>query len=105
MTALDDAELQAALHDGRRELEAAAGTPLTAIAYPHGDADSRVAAAAAAAGFELGFVTAMAPITPATPRLLLNRPEILAASPPRFGLELARIYASALRARTASSTS
>jgi peptidoglycan/xylan/chitin deacetylase (PgdA/CDA1 family) len=105
MTALDDADLHAAVRQGREELEAASGTPLTLIAYPHGDADERVAAAAAGAGFELGFVTAMEPVTPETPRLLLNRPEILAPTASRFALDLARIYVRALRARTASSSS
>jgi hypothetical protein len=84
---------------------AAARMPLTTIAYPHGDADERVAAAASRAGFRSGFVTAMRANTPATPPMLLNRPEILATDPARFAFDLARIYARALRARTVSSSS
>jgi peptidoglycan/xylan/chitin deacetylase (PgdA/CDA1 family) len=105
MTELDDEALAAALRDGRDELGAIVGEPLRAIAYPHGAADARVAAAADEAGFELGFVTAMRAITPATPNLLLARPEIHAPTASRFALELARIYAGALRARTASNSS
>ena len=105
MTQLTDSELHAALHDGREAVAAAAGMPLTAIAYPHGDADERVAAAAARAGFRVGFVTAMRANTPATSPMLLNRPEILTTNPARFALDIARIYARALRARTVSSSS
>jgi peptidoglycan/xylan/chitin deacetylase (PgdA/CDA1 family) len=50
-----DEELGAAMQEGRPDLEAIVGRPLTAIAYPHGDADERVAAAARAAGFAVGF--------------------------------------------------
>ncbi|MDA0139637.1 polysaccharide deacetylase family protein [Solirubrobacter deserti] len=105
MTALDDAALELALHEGRARLEAVAGAPMTTIAYPHGDADERVAAAAAAAGVELGFITAMAPRGPDTPLLLLNRPGVLADSTARFAYDLAWTYSAALRARTASSSS
>jgi peptidoglycan/xylan/chitin deacetylase (PgdA/CDA1 family) len=52
---LTDEELERAMHDGRPDLERFAGKRITAIAYPHGRADARVAAAARAAGFELGF--------------------------------------------------
>jgi peptidoglycan/xylan/chitin deacetylase (PgdA/CDA1 family) len=52
---LDDSSLQEALERGRDQVAAAAGGPVTAIAYPHGKADARVAAKAAAAGYECGF--------------------------------------------------
>lgn len=88
LSRLADDDLHAALRDGRAELEAAAGAPITTIAYPYGDADARVAAAAADAGFTLGFGTAMAPVTPASAPMLLPRPEILAPTPERFAHEL-----------------
>jgi peptidoglycan/xylan/chitin deacetylase (PgdA/CDA1 family) len=52
---LTDAELARALSDGREPLERIVGEPLASIAYPHGSADRRVAAAALAAGFHRGF--------------------------------------------------
>lgn len=57
LTAIPDDELDAALEDNRAELAAAAGRPLETIAYPHGQADERVAAAARRAGFTTGFTT------------------------------------------------
>ena len=42
------------MDDGRKELSAAAGKPLLAIAYPHGRADARVANAARRAGLRSG---------------------------------------------------
>lgn len=89
MTALDDDALDAALRDGRSEIEAIVGDRLTAIAYPHGDADVRVARAAERAGFEIGFTGAVGTVGPRTPPLLLNRAEWLSSSPDRFALRLA----------------
>jgi peptidoglycan/xylan/chitin deacetylase (PgdA/CDA1 family) len=43
---LEEPELAAAMTDGREQLEEMAGHPIRAIAYPHGQADGRVAAAA-----------------------------------------------------------
>jgi peptidoglycan/xylan/chitin deacetylase (PgdA/CDA1 family) len=54
---LDDEALARALREGRDELEAAAGQPLRAIAYPHGGVDVRVPTEALAAGFDLGLTT------------------------------------------------
>jgi len=61
---LSDGELDDAMRDGRQRLTEATGLPLTKIAYPHGGADLRVAAAAAAAGFESGFTVRNAPVLP-----------------------------------------
>ena len=47
---LTDDELARALVDGRAALEEAAGRRLRVLAYPHGSADERVAAAARSAG-------------------------------------------------------
>jgi peptidoglycan/xylan/chitin deacetylase (PgdA/CDA1 family) len=66
LPALTDAELERALTEGRETLEEAAGAPIEAIAYPHGKADDRVAAAARRAGFALGFTTARGPVTAET---------------------------------------
>ena len=46
LTTLSDARLDAELHDGRDELMALTEQPVEWLAYPHGKADGRVAAAA-----------------------------------------------------------
>ena len=73
LTALDDAQLERAMEHGRKELSAATGKPLLAIAYPHGRADARVANAARRAGFEIGFTGAAIAATPTSDPLLLGR--------------------------------
>jgi peptidoglycan/xylan/chitin deacetylase (PgdA/CDA1 family) len=65
--------LEAALREGREELEQVVGGPVSAIAYPHGAADGRVAAAARVAGFEFGFTGHHEPIAPDADPLLLGR--------------------------------
>jgi peptidoglycan/xylan/chitin deacetylase (PgdA/CDA1 family) len=70
---LDDGDLAAALRDGREALEAAAGVSTQRIAYPHGRADARVAAAARTALFVEGFTGAAVPVTPGADSLLLPR--------------------------------
>jgi peptidoglycan/xylan/chitin deacetylase (PgdA/CDA1 family) len=75
LPSLSDASLEAALSDGRNALEVAAGRRLTLIAYPHGRADQRVADAARAAGFELGFTGAGDAVTARSDALLLSRIE------------------------------
>jgi peptidoglycan/xylan/chitin deacetylase (PgdA/CDA1 family) len=85
---LADDELARALRDGRSALEEAAGRPLTGIAYPHGRADERVAAAAHAAGFTDGFGGA-GPITARSGRLLLGRTELLLDDRGSFELAMA----------------
>jgi peptidoglycan/xylan/chitin deacetylase (PgdA/CDA1 family) len=72
---LDDAELAQALVDGRHELESAVGHQLTTIAYPHGLADARVAEAAEAAGFRLGYTGTGEAVTASSHPLLLSRIE------------------------------
>jgi len=79
LTNLDDEALAEALVEGRADLEAAAGRPLETIAYPHGKADARVAKAASAAGFRLGFTGRYEPVQTSTNPLLLGRIE------PSFG--------------------
>jgi len=75
LTGLEEAELRAALRDGREELELVANRPLTAIAYPHGGADERVATTAREAGFALGVTTQPTCLTETTDLLLVGRVE------------------------------
>lgn len=91
---LSDGELDDAMRDGRQRLTEATGLPLTKIAYPHGGADLRVAAAAAAAGFESGFTVRNAPVLPDADPLLVPRVDSrMPAS--RLALTLAQLGADA----------
>ena len=101
LTGLDDDELRRELTDGRAELEALAGAPLDTIAYPHGRADARVAAAARDAGYRAGFTTAASAITPASDPLLLGRVEAPFTSVGELAARIAFVL-SASRARSAS---
>lgn len=85
---LDDGPLEEALVDGRAELEDMVGRRLTAIAYPHGKADVRVAHAAAAAGFRVGFTGSHLPVVPSSGPLLLGRVEPTFGSTVRFAAQL-----------------
>ena len=51
LPALDDEALAGELRRSRQEVEQRLGCPCRTIAYPYGDSDARVAAAAAAAGY------------------------------------------------------
>ncbi|HEV2784831.1 MAG TPA: polysaccharide deacetylase family protein, partial [Solirubrobacteraceae bacterium] len=73
LTELDDARLAGAMHDGREALEAAAGSALRAIAYPHGAADARVASAARTAGYAVGVTTDPHAVRAGADPLLLGR--------------------------------
>jgi peptidoglycan/xylan/chitin deacetylase (PgdA/CDA1 family) len=97
------AELAAAMVEGRAEIEEAAGGKLTTIAYPHGRADARVAAAARAAGFTAGFTGAPGPVTPASDPLLLCRVSPSYASVGELGLDVALAVRSAVSSPTRSS--
>ncbi len=52
---LSDDELAAELRDSRQQLEDELCRPCTVLAYPFGDCDDRVRAAARAAGYEVAF--------------------------------------------------
>ena len=54
LTQLDDARLLEELRDSRRSCEDRLGYPCRAIAYPYGDYDGRVTAAARQAGYGIG---------------------------------------------------
>ena len=73
LTALSDDGLAEALATGNAELAQAAGRPITSIAYPHGQADERVAAAAAGAGYTTGFRGSNRALSPRDDALLLPR--------------------------------
>jgi peptidoglycan/xylan/chitin deacetylase (PgdA/CDA1 family) len=83
-------DLATALTDGRDALAEAIGHPVDAIAYPHGDADERVAATARAAGYSLGFAGRNRALTAGDDRLLLPRLDPSHASLGVFALTLAR---------------
>jgi peptidoglycan/xylan/chitin deacetylase (PgdA/CDA1 family) len=55
LTRLDDTALARELADSRRLLEERLGAPCRALAYPHGDCDARVVAAARRAGYEFAL--------------------------------------------------
>ena len=55
LTQLADAELRHELADSKRELEAELGRPCNEVAYPYGEHDERVRAAARAAGYSLAY--------------------------------------------------
>lgn len=91
LRALDDAQLDAALSDGRAATAEVAGGPIDAIAYPHGSADARVAAAAGANGYASGFTMSPAPVTADSDPLLMGRYAPGCEPTSRFALELARV--------------
>lgn len=98
LTALTDDELERELSDGRAELAEPAGAPLDTIAYPHGDADQRVAEAARAAGYRVGFTTEPRAVTPTDDLLLLGRLDVPLDSVGRLAAGIARLLARALTA-------
>jgi hypothetical protein len=68
---LGDADLRAALTDGRDSLADAAGRTIEMISYPHGAANIRVAEAVTQAGYRVGFtVTSEAVREPIDHRLV-----------------------------------
>jgi len=93
---LTAAELDAAMAEGLGELEEAAGGKLTTIAYPHGRADERVAAAARAAGFGAGFTGVPGPVTPESDPLLLCRVSPSYASVGELAVDVALAVRSAM---------
>ena len=94
---LDDAELTAALADGREQLQELAGERIGVIGYPHGRVDGRVADAARLAGFDVGFTTAEQAVTPSDDRLLLGRINPSYRSVGHFAVQLVRALAAAHR--------
>jgi peptidoglycan/xylan/chitin deacetylase (PgdA/CDA1 family) len=89
LVALDDAQLSEALSEGRDALTDIAGRALTALSYPYGRADERVALAARRHGFELGFTSREECVTPETDPMRIGRVEPAAQSGGAFALGLA----------------
>lgn len=90
LPALDDASLAHAMTHGKAALEKAAGAPIATISYPHGEADDRVARAARAAGYRLGFAAYGRAITEHGDPLLLDRRYPAVGTLGDFALDLAR---------------
>jgi peptidoglycan/xylan/chitin deacetylase (PgdA/CDA1 family) len=88
LPALDDTELRAALHDGREVLERLISAEITTISYPHGKADTRVAAAAGTAGYDRGFTGVPAAVSPADDPLMLPRIDVLNTTLDDFARQL-----------------
>jgi len=93
MTLLEDEALARAFYDGRERLETLVGRRLDTIAYPHGRADDRVAAAAASAGFEIGYTTAGTVVRAGDRPLLLGRLSAPYTSAGELAAKLARALA------------
>lgn len=91
LTSLDDEALAAAMLDGRGRLEEVTGDALVVIAYPHGKADARVAAAARQAGYHVGYTTAREAIVDGQDPLLLGRLEPSFESTGHFAVELVKL--------------
>jgi peptidoglycan/xylan/chitin deacetylase (PgdA/CDA1 family) len=95
LTTLDEPAVRVALVAGKREFEEQIDASISLLAYPHGKADERVAAAAADSGYTLAFTGSREPVRPSTHRFLVGRFEPRADTLGRFALELARAVASA----------
>jgi peptidoglycan/xylan/chitin deacetylase (PgdA/CDA1 family) len=87
---LDDENLAQALRQGCSRLEEVLGQKLTTIAYPHGRADLRVAAAARAAGYAFGFTGTIEAISPTSDPLLLGRVDASYRSVGHLAIQLVR---------------
>ena len=73
LTSLDGPGLHRALVGGRDRLAEEAGIAVEQIAYPHGKADRRVAAASRRAGYAAGWTGWPAPLRAGSDRFLLPR--------------------------------
>jgi peptidoglycan/xylan/chitin deacetylase (PgdA/CDA1 family) len=95
LPALSDDALADELRGSRRECEQRLGRPCSAMAYPYGDSDARVAAAARAAGYVAAVGGPPTPGGPAHPR----RADIYRKdSAWRFALKTSRLHAGLTRA-------
>jgi peptidoglycan/xylan/chitin deacetylase (PgdA/CDA1 family) len=73
LPSLRDEQLSAAMVEGRDEVATVIGREVTLIAYPHGLGDPRVAEAAQAAGYRLGFTVVPEPARASTDPFLVPR--------------------------------
>lgn len=95
LSTLNDGELANALHEGRAELERVVAADLKILAYPHGRADARVAAAARDTGYLQAFTTVAQAVVPDDDPWLLGRYEPSFKSHGHFVRELVELLASA----------
>lgn len=85
LTRLEDDQLAQELRESRAACESALRRPCRSLAYPYGDVDGRVVAAAAAAGYEAAAIETPGPPNPlAWPRVGVYRGDSLA----RFRLKI-----------------
>jgi len=98
---LSGERLDTALREGRSELEAAAKTPVTMLAYPYGRATRETADAAAHAGYTAAFASGGHPVNHLSDRYLLGRWDPGASSGDAFA---ANVTLRLLRTRTPSHT-
>lgn len=89
LTGLDDTQLKTAMTEGREPLATLTGAQTDVIAYPHGKADARVASAARAAGFRVGFKSLPGAVEPGDDELLLRRVEPSFVSAGHFAAQVA----------------
>jgi peptidoglycan/xylan/chitin deacetylase (PgdA/CDA1 family) len=92
LTGLSDEAIDAALRDGRDELEAAVGEPVVLFAYPHGKADDRIADRVRSAGYHAAWTGRPHAIAPGSDRYQLGRWE----PPPLVGHDFAARVAARL---------
>ncbi len=100
MTRLEPAHLGADLAQSKRMLENITGKAVRVVAYPYGDHNERVRAAAAAAGYLAGCTTERGVNLPGADPFALKRINIRRYNYlPLFALKLRRAYGSARRRR------
>jgi peptidoglycan/xylan/chitin deacetylase (PgdA/CDA1 family) len=95
LTELGDRELEAELSGSRERLEDELGRPCRYLAYPYGDEDDRVRAAARAAGYEgaFGLPGRLSPLDPfSLPRVGIYRGQSLAVVGLRLSRSVQRCY-------------
>lgn len=90
LTLLTDAELKAALADGRERLEAESGRAIRLLSYPHGKADDRVAAAASAAPYDIAYAGGGSPVRGDSDPMMVPRWEPPPTGGAAFELAVAR---------------
>lgn len=100
LTQLADAELRAELVESKQRLEDELGQQCRVLAYPYGDDDARVHAAARAAGYDAAF--SLRGRAGALDRFALPRVDVYRGDGAgRFALKVSPLRAPALRARAA----
>ncbi len=94
LTVLSDEEVFGELRGNATDIERELGLPPSAVAYPYGCWDARVAAVAERAGFSLGFTLDGGDLVPGIPALALPRINV----PASMGLHSFELHVSGLSA-------